>query len=216
MKKILTAIIVLSIGIGIGILLLGKKQTLPVPEYPLNADSINIALQEWGLSCTQQEDDWVREARPEQSLFGFYSTENEKFVVSVSSGEKDGERILFVTFPPFNTDNTISATECKKAIVFATSLFGGFESKHQVYNNFISEYDTVNTERVKYEAASRGVTPMREGGSRWESNIGGIFCRIDLVQPILSEPQEYLSVISFSTNWDTFYPEKNVGEQSTE
>ena len=206
MRKILTGILVLAITLIIFFVF--KKQTLAVPEYPLDADTIGEALQEWGLSYTIQEDD-LRElgTQQEQSLFSLYSIENGKFVAGISSGYKNGERILFISFPAFNYTNAISSKECEDTIVFATNLFGGFKSSHQVYDNFVQDYDTVNTKKVQYEISDKSLYPMREAESHWESNIGGTTCRITLEQPTLSEPQEYLRVIIFASDWDTFFSE---------
>lgn len=205
MKKILTYMLLLSIGLAI---FYGcKKQTLPVPQYPLDSDTISVALEEWGLSCTIEEDDWVRKEWQGQSLYNLYSTDNGEFAAGISSRQKDGERLLFISFPPFYYTNAISAKEHENAIAFATLLFGGFKDQQQVYNMFTREYDRKNTERKQYEVSGRSLTPMREGESCWERKIGGTTCRITLVQPTLSEPEEYLSVIMFASDWDTFYSE---------
>lgn len=66
MKKILAAILVLSIGVVI--LCTYQKQAIPVAEYPLHADMIAEALQTWGFSCTMEEDEWVKEMRQEQPM----------------------------------------------------------------------------------------------------------------------------------------------------
>lgn len=212
MKK--SCILILALSMALVIICVCRKPKMPVPEYPLNADTISIALQEWGFSCTMEEDSWVRQGRTQWNL---YSTENGKLFASVSSAKKDGERILFVSFMPFHTTNAILVDELENAVIFATSLFGGFENTHQVYDNFIHDYDTLNTEKKQYDISSRIRTyPMREGDSRWESSIDGTTCRISLEQPILSEPQEFLGVIMFASNLKTFYPENTDSGISTE
>lgn len=205
MKKILICILVLILGLAI--LYKCKKQTLPVPQYPLDSDTIVAALQEWGLSYTIEEDDWVRKERQGQSLYNLYSAENGEFVAGISSSQKDGERLLFISFPPFYFTNPISVKEYENAIAFATLLYGGFQDQQQVYKKFTREYDRKNTEKKQYEVSSRSLTPTREGESRWERKIGATTCQITLEQPTLSEPEEYLKVIMFVSDWDTFYSE---------
>lgn len=215
MKRFLNVILVFILGSSI---LYGcAKESLPVPEYPLDADAIEEALEEWDVSLTIQEDAHVREIRPGQSMYGLSSAENSNFMVAgVSSGEKDGERALFISFPTFYSPNSIPAEACENIIVFATRLFGGFESTHQVYNRFIREYDKVNTEKIEYEVSVRSSIPMSEGASHWESNVNGTICQIRLVQPTLSEQQEYLSSIALISDWDTFYPDETVEDLSIE
>lgn len=202
MKKIL--ILLLTLSMGAAILCACKKQTMPVPEYPLDADSIDAALQEWGIVCTMQEDDSTRQG---VSLYNMQSAENGHFIFGVLSAQKDGERLLSIAFPLSYLYNSIPAEECENAIAFATLLFGGFESTHQVYENFIQEYDTVNTEREENEFFGSNARVRVQEVSRWESIIGGTTCRIVLEHPTLSEPQEYLTDIIFASDWDTFFPE---------
>lgn len=205
MKKILTCILFLSIVLAV--LYICNIKTLPVSQYPLDSDTIAAALQEWGLSCTIEEDDWVRKERQGQSLYNLYSAENGEFVAGISSSQKDGERLLFISFPPFNFTNPISVKEYENAIVFASLLFGGFQDQQQVYKKFNREYDRKNTEREQYEVSSRSLTPTREGETRWERKIGDSTCQIRLEQITLSEPKEYLKSIMFVSDWDTFYSE---------
>lgn len=182
-----------------------KTEILPVPEYPLEADTIFEALQEWGVLCRVEEDVWVRETRPGQLFYSLYSVENGELIGSVSSGEKDGERVLFISFPPYLSTNALPLQECDGAVIFATRLFGGFKSAHQVYDSFVQEYDTVNTERVQFAVSVRSSMPAREGESKWETSIEGTACRINLEQPKLSEPQEYVLEIVLASDWDTFF-----------
>ena len=215
MKRFLNVILAFSLGSSI---LYGCiKESLPVPEYPLDAHAIEEALEEWGLSCIVQEDNLAREMSTELSQYGLYSTENSEFViVGISSSQKDGERALYLSFTRSYSPGAIPMEECENAIIFATRLFGGFESTHQVYERFIREYDKVNTEKLEYEVSVRSSIPMSEGESHWKSNIDGTICQIRLERPTLSEPQEYLSSIALISDWDTFYPEETVEDLSIE
>ena len=198
---------IFALSICLSILCACNKDALPVPDYPLDAATVEEAVQQWGLSCIIQEDEQIRDMRPEQTLYVLYSVENTNFMIAgISSGQQDGERALFISFAPFYSYTAIPAEECESAIVFATRLFGGFRSSHQVYDRFMREYGKVNTERVQYESSRISSIPTREGSSYWESNFDGMICKIELAQPSLKEPQEYLSGITIISDWNTFYP----------
>lgn len=212
MKKTLISALVFFIlvfSIGVSVLYMREKKALLISEYPLDADTIAKAMQESGFHGTIQQDELIE--NPEfRSLFNIFSAENGKFIAGVSSGQKDGERALFISFPAFYSTNAILAEESESAIIFATHLFGGFKGAHQVYNRYIQDYGIVNTERIEYEPSQHAglMPPTHEGESYWERNIGNINCQIRLVQPLLSEQQEYLSVIILTTDWDTFYSKR--------
>lgn len=204
MKKIITFMLIFTTSLCI---LCGcKVNAMPVPEYPLDTDTIDKELKIWGLTCTIEADE-LSMIEGERSLYNINDAESGKFVFGVLSGQKDEERVLFISFLPFYSDEAVPSQECEMAIAFATRLFGGFESEHQVYDKFIQDYDTVNTKKEQFETSIKSTQPKREGESYWESDIGNITCRIVLEQPKLSEPQEYLNTIIFATDWDTFYSE---------
>lgn len=204
MKKYISYLLAVTICLA---LLLGcKKQTLPIPEYPLQSDTIAEALEEWGLSCTIEEDEEAAKIRKGQSLYGLYDTETGEFVAGVSSNYKDGERIIYITFPSFYIANTIGSDDYENAIIFATLMFGGFQRKEQVYNKFNKEYDKKNT--IRKEKDSDDVSQYSaEGVSRWETLIDGNTCRITLDQPKLSETQEYIRTIAIASDWSSFHEE---------
>lgn len=205
MKKWLAVIVSL---ICAGILVACQKQVLPIPEYPLTAAAVTEAMQELNFSYDLEEDDTVHQLRPTQSLFNLFNDNGDQFVAGISCGQKDGERILYISFPRFYSANPVERDDCKDAILFATRLFGGFDSPEKVYDTFIREYDTKNTVRNQYEISTerKSPTPIREGGSCWETTINDITCRITFEQPKLDEPKEYLSMITFVTDWETFHP----------
>lgn len=202
--------------ICVGILAAYPKQALPIPQYPLDADTIIEAMQEMNLSYDLEEDKTTYHLRSEQTLFGMYNDIGDKFVAGISSGQKDGERILYISFPRFYSSNAILREDCKDAIIFATCLFGGFSNLQKVYDVFAREYGTKNTVRNQYEVSleNKSPSPIREGGSCWETTIDNITCRITFEQPKLSESEEYLSMITFFTDWETFHP-VNIAEGIT-
>lgn len=205
MKK--TLILILALGMCCCILFACKTETLPMPDYPLDADTIDNEFKVWGHACTIQEDESVNKTRPEQTFYSLFSVENGELVAAVSSGHKDGERVLVVSFTSCFSTNAIPAQQSEGAFALATRLFGGFESEQQVYDSFIQEYDTVNTEKKQRESSIYNRIPMREGESTWRSNVGGTDCRIIFEQPKLDEPQEYLVYMVFASDWDTFFSE---------
>ncbi|MDL2218490.1 hypothetical protein LJC27_07500 [Christensenellaceae bacterium OttesenSCG-928-M15] len=178
------------------------KATLPVPDYLLSADAMEDALLEWGVACTIEPIEGTQQGR---TAYGLYNAEDGGLVAGIASNHLEGERALLISLPSFFSANAIPLEECAGAIAFATRLFGGFENEHQVYDSFIKDYNTVNTQRKQYDVPTGSTTHACEGTSRWESDIGGVICEITLEQPVLSEPQEYVTGIAFATNWKVFH-----------
>ena len=206
--RILVAALALALLFGCG------KQTLPVPEYPLAAQTVAEAAEIWGAPAALAEDGTAGEGRPEQSLHTLWSTQDSRrFVAGVSSVRKDGERLLFIAFPPFFDLHPVPLEEAEGAFAFAARLFGGFEDEGQVYDCFVEEYGEKNTQRKQYPLSGLQQERMREGESVWEREIGGITCRVTLEQPRLNEPLEYIRVIQFATDRDAFFGEQPAAEE---
>ena len=85
-------------------------------------------------------------------------------------------------------DSDITEEECKQAIVFATHLFGHFESETQVYNAFVKSFNP-------------------EDGLTWETEIDGIYCRIKFNE--VNNTLKYTLNVRFATDIDTFTTEEN-------
>lgn len=206
MRKIATMIAAVCMSLCLLCACSSAGEPAPLPQYPLDAGTIEKCVGEWGVSGTVQEDEQVREKQPDQSMYEIVSAGNGKLVAGVSSGQKDGARMLVVSFPPFYHDNAVPAEQSEAALAFASCLFGGFESTHQVYDSFIKEYGTVNTEKEQFKIPTLSRTPQffREMEATWTGEVGGVDCEIQMEQPRLDDPQEYIRSIAFYTDRDAF------------
>ena len=220
MKKTLIRIFIASVCLCVlcvGILYFNKGQALSIPKYPLSKDSIANVLSEIGVFYEIEEDDLVAQYKQGQALHNLYADNNTTlFSAGISSIKQGDERALFISFPPFYSANTVSIEECEESIVLATVLFGGFKNEHQVFDAFIKEYGKTNTKSVNYESSGSSLSPAKEKDSCWEREIGKITCRIIVEQPTLDEPSEYIRVIMFASDRDTFvseWPSENLQKE---
>ncbi len=203
MKKYIFLVLVLIIGFGAfwGL----KKQTLTIPEYPLDSTTIDKALKEADLSWTiiaEEDSSFVGETFEGQTVYTL--NKNGEVVAAISSAIKSGERYLHISFSSYhNNEYSLPEEEWEKAIVFATLLYGGFDNSHQVYNEFTNDYDMKNTvkePRKRIMGESLGYEEM----SKWENEINGVNCQVVLNRPYLSMPQKYLGLIRITSDVDTF------------
>lgn len=196
MKKIVILIVISMVSLVS--LCACKRQTMTSPEYPLTVEAVEEALQEQGLSYTLQEDEQVREINPDQSLIVLYGDEKNKFAIGISSGRKDEERVLFLSFPDSGYTNAITLEECEDVIGLAARLYGGFEDHNQVYDSFIRNYDVENggQELVSY----------------WNYDIHGVECQIRTERSEPDSPGVYVRTIIITNDLDLFFPEHESKE----
>lgn len=206
MKKTITLFILMSFTICL--LSACKGESLPMPDYPLEATMIEEKLSILGIECNIIEDEMVRAQNPEQSMYSLYRVEDDAFICAISSGMKSEERWLSVMFPPpTSPDNQIvRLDDSERAIAFVTSLYGGFETKEQVYNNFIKEYDTVNTTREQFETSVYTTVPQLEESAYWESDFDDTYFRI-ISEKFDTEEQESVVYAIVTSDWETFHSE---------
>jgi len=169
MKKYLCLfvfIICLSLAYGC------EKHTLPMPVYPLDTATVDAALKEAELSWIIEKEELLSEGRILHTLHDI----DGNLIAFVLSGIHNDWRLLDASFMPYSDNPTITRSlpeeEWKRVITFTTLLYGGFESKHQVYDSFTNDYDTKNTvtvPRVKIEGAEV---------STWQSEINSIYCLV--------------------------------------
>ncbi|NLT58344.1 MAG: hypothetical protein GXX99_05205 [Clostridiales bacterium] len=187
-----------------------QKETLPVPDYPLDLATVEQALAEWGVDCTVKADPVTTANGMALSAFRVFSAEDETHLCTVNSGLRNGERVLTISFPAFSAPNALTPEQSQGALAFAARLFGGFAHADQVHEHFVKEYNNTHTGRVKsnvYRSDNRftlGTT------ARWGRLIDGIACQIILVQPSVEDPQESIKELLLSSDWDTFYPERRL------
>lgn len=176
-----------------------QNNLLTVPNYPLDINTVESALESSGLSWTLEEEKPVVEGQTIYSLF-----KDDKLIGSLISGLKDGETYLNVTTSLYyNNGYSLPQNEWENFIVFATILNGGFKNDHQIYDVFLKEYDNVNTTKYPMKNIPRTQQSIDEK-SLWKNKINDYYVQISLAQPDINYSEEYLYMIIISTNLDTF------------
>lgn len=168
-------------------------------EYPLDIDMIAAALEEAELPWTIVEDELLMEGRIAYTLHD----EAGSLVAFILTSIHNERRLLDASFMPYSDNPTITKAlpeeEWKKAIAFATLLYGGFDSKYQVYDSFANDIDTKNTDtgsRVQEDGQKRIVMDNVEI-STWKDEINGINCTVKIEQPNIDLPERYLNTVRF-------------------
>lgn len=195
MRKILLLILLFCLSI---VLFSCKKEVMPIPNFPLDKETIADALNQWDFAYILEE-----ETENPHNLIGFSQfyindPDNQTNILGLNSSVKGADRIVNASFIAFN--NTIQGEDIEKAIVFMTRLFGGFNNDHTVYDQFVKEYNHKNT-TIKETSNFSGKIKSR---SMWESQVQGMTVQIQLEQPSEEGLPEYLLTISISTNRDVF------------
>jgi len=195
MKKNLFAfffIIIISLVAACG----GERQAMAVPEFPLGKISITAALQELELPWSIEEA-WRAEDAGGPVAFSLYK--DGAIIAGLTSGTASGERIIHIAFvSSHNHVYSLPEDKWESLMVLSTILFGGFESTHQVYQYFRSEFDSENTVRLPIESPG-----LHDQVASWERVVNGIYCRV-VVERATSSQQEYLALIQFASDLDTF------------
>lgn len=186
MKKLLASVFILTILVS---LLCGcKKETLSVPSYPLDADTVETAVKEVGL------DDWILTDEDSQSTdvgeytqYSFRDEEN-RLICSVSNIINEyGRRLNFTFAPPPSKEHTLQIAipqeDQEKVIRLATILFGDFESEDQLYKNYTKTQDRkttiISTNNEPYDEEKHANLGKVY---QWRNKIDGLFCEIRLIQ----------------------------------
>ena len=208
MKKALIGIVVLAFIIGSGILYLNSRPKLPMPEYPLEAEFVEAAFENWNpwnVEYTIEEE----ETEGNWNFYVIYVPEEGRvrtpMLAFIQSAEKDGEYNLNISFARFASEYPLSMEEGKSTLAFVTNLFGGFKNSDALYNKFISDKNKGENIESEEQDLPSGNTHMSEGNYVWECSIDGIDCVIAFEQPNLDNPQQYIRSIIISTDLETFY-----------
>ncbi|MCL2842247.1 MAG: hypothetical protein FWE28_02105 [Oscillospiraceae bacterium] len=197
MKKFLCAIliVIISLTVACGY----EKRALPMPEFPLDETAIVAALREVELPWTiEGVVDWS-DGSP--LIYALYK--DGSLIASLTSGVKDGERIVAISFTISHNDMPSLAEEYwENAIVLATLLYGGLESAHQIYHYFRNEFGTENTVRHSIDVLTRD--PLaRDEAAIWERVVEGAYCVI-MVERVVNTEREYLGAIQLTSDLATF------------
>lgn len=90
MKRL--GIIMLAAWISAALLAGCEKHVADAPDFPLEKQAIEEALETMGLQYTVEEDSKLREMLPGFTSFNLYSEEGNSFIAGIKSGEKTGRR----------------------------------------------------------------------------------------------------------------------------
>lgn len=174
MKKIFIYLCILLI-ISLFAFFKFQNNILIVPNYPLDINTIESALEGSGLSWTVEQQEPVVEG---QTIYDF--SKDDELIGNVISGLKDGETFLNVSAALYyNNEYSLPKSEWEKFIIFATILNGGFKDKNQLYNVFSKEYDTVNTTKISRKNVPRTQHSIDET-SLWKNKINDYYVQISL------------------------------------
>ena len=149
-----------------------RIQRLVVPKYPLQKEDVEESLKEYDISCIVEE-----HSPTEESLsFSLRNEEDKALYAGIRSQQLEQGRTLGVTFLSFDSETDISEEECKKVILMATRLFGGFRNDQQVYKKFNKECQV-------------------EKDIRWKKEIEGIECEVKM--EFVQAQQRYIMLVGF-------------------
>ncbi|MDD3251647.1 MAG: hypothetical protein PHV18_03705 [Lachnospiraceae bacterium] len=149
-----------------------RKQALPAPSYPLDAGTIEAALERLDLPWTiTNRVDWG-----EGRVYYDLCNEDQKGIAQISSVADGTSRVLQINFFSSTAiDAPLPADDWEKAIRLAAVLYGGFSDDKQIYETFQSTYEEASlTEPIP------GAIPKDQERIRWNQEIGKTHCFIGL------------------------------------
>ncbi|NLT58345.1 MAG: hypothetical protein GXX99_05210 [Clostridiales bacterium] len=177
-----------------------QKEPLPIPEDPLDVETIEVALAEWDIAWRVEEVETPVERSPDQSAYALYSAGGDRLIGSISSSQQDGERVVSLSF----WSDALPLEACEGVLGCAAQLYGGFDPADKVAERFSEEYDRVNTTR--WEAYTRvDGEPASGTRARWSRHIDQVACQVILEQPTMEDPQHHVVRITIASDWDTFF-----------
>ena len=156
---------------------------LPVPEYPLSKDVIEIAMEKVSLpsNLTIEENDCDDPEDIKSSSFTLRHPTKDLFAghcLSILTHKADKFTSIGITVSSIDQEESFTDIEMEQAIRFATYLFWQDENDMEIYNAFMKDY--VEGEQIT-----------------WEKEIDGIDCKIDVYD---SDSAPIRFQIAFSTN----------------
>lgn len=170
MRKFVIGIILLCLTISIccGC----KKNSLPMPLYPLDEAIVEAGLEETTLLWKITKKEIWGEGRVYYDL----CDKDGKAIAVISSVGDGSTRLLQLTF---YTSSAITAPlpgkDWEKAVNLATLLYGGFREKGQVFEAFQNTY-----EDMAMADNTPGSTLNNKESIRWRMEINGVDCFVGL------------------------------------
>lgn len=172
-----------------------EKQELLIPQYPLETDTIEAALNDVGLT-------WIITNRAEwgegRVLYELCNTEK-KGIATISSVRDGSTRTLQLNFfSSTEIDSPLPETDWEKVMRLAAILYGGFEDAGQVYEVFRDTYDDIAVVDDIPDTDSKDQKRIQ-----WKNKINGIDCFAGFRQKgLFKENSETEIVTIFFSNKD--------------
>lgn len=155
-----------------------KKDSLPVPEYPLSEETIDKAIEDVGLSWDAEVAEHA-EVLENQTMYELYD-EEARMIASLSSYTDEDGRFLMVSFMPPQLERelvtVVEEKDWEAVMLLSEKLYGGLETEEQIYQDFISDFEA-EAELVEYEAENGG-TPAYAMSKKMIKGYDNINCRI--------------------------------------
>lgn len=160
-----------------------KAAQLPVPEYPLSKEVIEVAMEKVSLpsDLTLEENNCDVPEDIKSTSFTLRHPTKDLFVghcLSILTHKADKFTSIGITVSSIDQEESFTDIEMEQAIRFATYLFWQDENDMEIYNAFMKDY--VEGEQIT-----------------WEKEIDGIDCKIDVYD---SDSAPIRFQIAFSTN----------------
>ncbi len=175
-----------------------------IPEYPLTKDVIEKSCAEAGLNFEVEPMDLQTLGSSEDGVLksGFYLNNKAGEQWGILSGKKSGDRIIHMAFPLMSEGiiTAIKIEESSKAFELASALFGGFASKDELYDKFLTEYKS----KTNITPDSSTVVSKNLETYVWSAKISNIQCEIALLKN-QDTGEVYLFKILITTNKGVFF-----------
>ncbi len=196
----LAKIIIILILVILGFVGISKIYAPDKRSYPIKADEVLSDIEELSPVYSVREDVALNE---EQTVF-IITDDNENEVLSISSAEIDGDKLLNVGFMPFHSENPVKLEDCEEILMFVSKLSGLFKSDGILYDTFINECGVKNTEFVEHEVNVRSPLPQTKQDIIWKSKVDGVYCSIKLSEPA-NDDTWFLSTVTIATDKSFVY-----------
>ncbi len=175
-----------------------------IPEYPLTKDVIEKSCAEAGLNFEVEPMDLQTLGSSEDGVLksGFYLNNKAGEQWGIFSGKKSGDRIIHMAFPLMSEGiiTAIKIEESSKAFELASALFGGFASKDELYDKFLTEYKS----KTNITPDSSTIVSKNLETYVWSAKISNIQCEIALLKN-QDTGEVYLFKILITTNKGVFF-----------
>ncbi|MDE6994215.1 MAG: hypothetical protein K2P41_07285 [Lachnospiraceae bacterium] len=152
-----------------------NKNVLPQADFPLDETAITAALETAGLTGEISESE-TTSAAEDHVLYVVRSTtetyaetisrkdaqdhpSSRVLVASAAPAIIDGKRTLYTVFEQKDVSNQFAWEDWKEQILFATLLYGGFQTEEEVYQTLCSQ-----------------AIPEAETPSVWDARLSGGYC----------------------------------------